>query len=103
MTFENEFQGMTRAPISLERLENTRTRLRKELQESLTAAHRRFLLSILKCEPEWDLIPFAHLKGMPALRWKIQNLQKLKNSNPTKFQEQAAALRDKLEPQCPGS
>ena len=55
MVFENEFQGMTRDPVSLGRLEHTRTRLRKELRESLTGAHRRFLLSILDCEPEWSL------------------------------------------------
>jgi predicted nucleotidyltransferase component of viral defense system len=97
MVFENEFQGMTRDPVSLEQLQQVRNRLRKELPESLTAAHRRFLLSILECEPEWDLIQFAHLKDMPALRWKIQNLQKLKSSNSKKFQQQAAALREKLE------
>lgn len=97
MVFENEFQGMTRDPASLERLEDARTQLRKELLGSLTAAHRRFLLSILDCEPEWDLIQFSHLKDMPALRWKIQNLQKLKDTNPRKFQQQATALRAKLE------
>jgi hypothetical protein len=97
VVFENEFQGMTRDPVSLARLERTRSRLRKELLGSLTAAHRRFLLSILECEPEWDLIQFAHLKDMPALRWKIQNLTKLKSANPKKFQQQAGALREKLE------
>ena len=97
MVFENEFQGMTRVPVSIERLENARTRLRKELLGSLSSAHRRFLLSILECEPEWDLIQFAHLKDMPALRWKIQNLTKLKSANPKKFQQQAAALREKFE------
>jgi predicted nucleotidyltransferase component of viral defense system len=97
MVFENEFQGMTRDPVSLEQLQQVRSRLRKELLESLTAAHRRFLLSILECDPEWNLIRFDHLKDMPALRWKIQNLQKLKDTNPKKFQQQAAALRDKLE------
>ena len=97
VVFENEFQGMTGDPVSLDRLEGTRSRLRKELLGSLTAAHRRFLLSILECEPEWDLIQFAHLKDMPALRWKIQNLTKLKSANPKKFQQQAGALREKLE------
>ena len=74
-----------------------RNRLRKDLLESSTVAHRRFLLSILECEPEWDLIQFAHLKDMPALRWKIQNLTKLKSANPKKFQQQAAALSEDLE------
>jgi hypothetical protein len=97
MVFENEFQGMTRDPVSVEGLEDARTRLRKDLLGALTGAHRRFLLSILDCEPEWGLIHFAHLKDMPALRWKIQNLQKLKSSNSKKFQQQAAALREKFE------
>lgn len=96
LVFENEFQGMTRDPVSLEKLEQVRNRLRKQLREKLTSAHRRFLFSMVHCEPEWDLIPFAHLKDMPALRWKIQNLQKLKASNPKKFQEQGAALRERL-------
>ena len=96
LVFENEFQGMTRDPVSLEKLEQVRNRLRKQLREKLTSAHRRFLFSMVHCEPEWDLIPFAHLKDMPALRWKIQNLQKLKASNPKKFEEQGAALRERL-------
>ena len=97
MVFQNEFQGMTREPASAEQLEHVRHRLRMELQEKLTAAHRRFLFSVLECEPEWNLIQLEHLKDMPAVRWKIQNLQKLKASNPGKFQQQAAALRDGFE------
>jgi hypothetical protein len=57
----------------------------------------RFLFSVLECDPEWNLIQLKHLKDMPAVRWKIQNLQKLKASNPRKFQQQAAALRDGFE------
>lgn len=97
MVFENEFQGMTRDPVSLEQLESARNRLRKELLEKLTREHRRFLFSVLECDPQWDLIQVAHLKDLPAVRWKIQNLQKLKTSNARKFQQQAAALREKLE------
>jgi predicted nucleotidyltransferase component of viral defense system len=97
MVFENEFQGMTRDPVSLEQLERARNRLRKELMEKLTGEHRRFLFSVLECAPEWDLIQVAHLKDLPAVRWKIQNLQKLKTSNARKFQQQTAGLRERLE------
>jgi hypothetical protein len=90
--FENEFQGMTRDPASLERLEPVWNRLRKELRGKLTAAHRRFLFSVLDCDPEWDLIQLARLKDMPAVRWKIQNLQKLKASNPRKFSTTGCSL-----------
>jgi len=97
MVFENEFQGMTRDPVSLEQLEHARNRLRKELMEKLTREHRRFLFSVLECEPQWDLIQVTHLKDLPAVRWKIQNLQKLKTSSPRKFEQQAAALRERLQ------
>ena len=65
--------------------------------EKLTGEHHRFLFSFLECDPQWDLVQVAHLKDLPAVCWKIQNLQKLKTSNPRKFQQQAAALRETLE------
>lgn len=67
------------------------------MMEKLTPEHRRFLLSVLDCDPQWDLSRIAHLKDLPAVRWKIQNPQRLKTSNPRKFQQQAAAVREKLE------
>jgi hypothetical protein len=38
----------------------------------------------------------AHLSELPALRWKLQNLAKLKKSNPRKLEQQADELRVKL-------
>jgi hypothetical protein len=89
------------APLSssnptAEQLERARTRLRKELSEKLTVAHRRFLLSVADGQPEWELMGFSHLREMPALRWKLQNLAKLRSANTRKFEHQAAALRDRL-------
>jgi hypothetical protein len=36
------------------------------------------------------------LESAPAIRWKLQNLAKLKQSNPRKFAQQAAELREQL-------
>ena len=94
---ENEFTGMTVEPISLAELVATRERLRRELPAALTDAQRRFLLSIANAEPEWGLMSCPHLSELPALRWKLQNLAKLKKTNPRKFQQQAEALRELLE------
>ena len=69
---------------------------RCELPTALTNAQRRFLLSIANAEPEWSLMSCAHLSELPALRWKLQNLAKLKKSNPRKLQQQADELRAKL-------
>jgi len=94
--FENEFHGMAREATTLEQLEQTRRWLRKELGEQLTASHRRFLLSLVDGEPDWDLIGISHLGEMPALRWKVQNLHRLRSSNPRKFHHQAGELRQRL-------
>ena len=95
--FEKEFAGMSVGPISLEELMVTRERLRRELPAALTDAQRRFLLSLANAEPEWGLMACPHLSELPALRWKLQNLAKLKKTNAQKFQQQAGALRERLE------
>ena len=95
--FENEFVGMTVEPISLAELVATRERLRRELPAALTDAQRRFLLSLANAGPEWGQMTCPHLSKMPALRWKLQNLAKLKKTNLGKFQQQAEALRERLE------
>jgi predicted nucleotidyltransferase component of viral defense system len=94
--FENEFVGMTLEPVTLAELDATRERLRLELPAALTRAQRQFLLSLAHAEPEWNLMSCPHLAELPALRWKLQNLAKLKKSNPRKLQQQADELRAKL-------
>ena len=80
--FANEFAGMTTAPVALETLEATRTWLFDALPRALTSAHREFLLSLLRGKPDWELLPFAHLRGMPAVRWKLVNLAKFAKTKP---------------------
>lgn len=94
--FENEFAGMTVEPIPLVDLVATRERLRRELTAALTRSQRRFLLSVAKADPEWSLMSCPHLSELPALRWKLQNLAKLKKSNVRKFQQHAAELESRL-------
>lgn len=90
--FTNEFQGMTNDSVEFELLAHTQAKILHLLPRMLTADHRRFLVSLVKLEPAWDLMPFAHLQELPALRWKLQNLAKLKGKNPTKFAEQHREL-----------
>jgi hypothetical protein len=58
----------------------------------LETNERQFLLSLVRATPEWQLLDIAHLKQLPALRWKLTNLDKLAKSSPKKFTEQANAL-----------
>jgi hypothetical protein len=94
--YEGEFLGMTRNPVTLAELQETRRRLKQEVPDALTANHRQFLLSLVTGAPDWRLMKFPHLSELPAIRWKLQNLAKLKKSNPAKFVRQADQLRIKL-------
>ena len=84
---------MARNPVSLAALVETRRRLRRELQATLTPNHRAFLLGLVEGEPRWELMQCGHLADLPAIRWKRQNLAKLKRSSPGKHAQQAAELR----------
>jgi len=94
--FASEFVGMTATPVTLEQLESTRARLFESLPKALTSAHRAFLLSLVKAEPDWSQMPFAHLRELPAIRWKLMNLAKLKKTNPRRFTQQYEELAASL-------
>jgi hypothetical protein len=91
--FSEEFIGMEREPIPLAELQATRERLRRDLAASLTEAHKRFLLGLVAGAPPWDAMKFPHLADLPAVRWKLQNLARLKKSNPARFQMQTDELQ----------
>ncbi len=89
---ENNFLGMTEEPVELETLLAARDRMVREPQHDLSADERRFLLSLVAAEPEWSLLKIEHLEHLPALRWKLQNLEQLRKVNARKFAEQSDTL-----------
>jgi len=96
LPYESEFQGMTRKEVKLEELLSTRERLRVELPSRLTESQKLFLVGLTTGEPDWKLMECAHLKEMPAIRWKQENLVRLKKLNPAKFLLQSEELRRRL-------
>jgi hypothetical protein len=94
--YEKEFVGMTAREVSLEELEETRKQLLAELPPALDEAERKFLRSIHRLEPEWDLLEVPGVETLPAIQWKLVNLQKLKDKNPDKFGEMLGALEERL-------
>jgi len=96
IAFVNEFQGMSNQPVPLDDLNAIRQRLRRELPDALTTKQRRFLISLVNGAPEWDLMTCTHLSELSAIRWKLQNIEKLRKTNPNKFQSQAKELERRL-------
>lgn len=91
--FESQFKGMTDNSFGIHEFENTRELLIKMINESLTDEDKGFLLTFSKGEPDWTKIDYSKF---PAIRWKLLNIQKLKDSNPSKYAEQVDTVRQIL-------
>jgi predicted nucleotidyltransferase component of viral defense system len=91
--FEHSFAGMTVEPVALDALLAARERMMRELRQGLTADERGFLLSLVAAEPAWELLGLPHLEALPGVRWKLQNLERLRKADAGKFAEQSDALR----------
>lgn len=76
-TFERQFRGMTREPISLDTLLDARQALLTQIAKWMTNADKRFLLSVKQGEPQWDLLPFANAHQLPSVLWKLQNIRRM--------------------------
>ena len=75
--FERGLVGMTEVPVSLDDLVQTREELIAEIVGRMPDAHRRFLVSFKKGEPDWALLDVSHAKTLPAVRWKQENLSRM--------------------------
>jgi predicted nucleotidyltransferase component of viral defense system len=75
--FEDQFQGMATNAVTLEELTVIQHQLAKQVIEALDENEKMFLLSIKRGEPEWDRLGLPHLKGLPALQWKLMNIQRM--------------------------
>ncbi len=87
---------MTEEPFTYDDFEATRERLITDIRAGFTDNDRQFLLSFKSGEPDWSLFPHDRLKNLPAVKWKLANIQKLKTRNPKKHAEQLKALKDRL-------
>lgn len=85
--FRTQFEGMATSSFSYEDYETTRERLISEIHSKLTKQDREFLLSFKRGNPNWALHPFKLLEEMPAIQWKLQNIQKLISQNPKKHEK----------------
>jgi hypothetical protein len=91
--FESQFSGLTDRYFSYDEFEETRKQLVSKVNESLTTNDKEFLLAFVKGEPIWENVDYSMF---PAIRWKMFNIQKLKNNNPQKFQEQIVLLEQTI-------
>jgi len=75
--YEGEFIQMTEESVSLEALESTREDLMSLINAELTDEEKQFLLSFKNKTPDWSLISMKGVKSLPAVKWKLINLEKM--------------------------
>jgi predicted nucleotidyltransferase component of viral defense system len=85
-SFDREFVGMTVSETSLEKLLTAREQLVDEIRSGLDASSKLFLKSFHRLSPDWDLIGFPAIRNLPALKWKLMNLECLQIEHPEKYQ-----------------
>lgn len=80
-------------PVTCELLEKERKRLFEEIKTGLTADERAFIVSTKEGRPNWDLIDRAGVDRLPALRWKLMNIEKM---TPRKHNQSLQRLKEFL-------
>lgn len=98
--FAREFEGMTVIAVPLEELAAVRERLVADIEARLDTNVRNFLLSLHNAEPDFNMIGLPQAAALPAVRWKVQNLARLKTDNPDKHAEQRRLLEALCEKRC---
>lgn len=96
LAYEGGFVGMTTEPVTLDSLLAVRDRLFAELPAALDADEREFLRTLVRARPNWSLLSIPHLEELPAIRWRLQNLEQLARHQPERFRALAEALDERL-------
>lgn len=75
--FDLDFKGMTNINFDYADFVNIREALIEKINSSLTSDDKMFLLSFFDAEPDWSLFRESHAQDLPAIKWKMINLNKL--------------------------
>jgi hypothetical protein len=43
------------------------------------------LLSVNRCEPDWEVLGLPEIENLPAIKWKLLNLGRLAKANQKKY------------------
>lgn len=78
-TFENEFKGMAAIDITYGDIETAREKLIALISDTLIEPDREFLVSFKEKTPKWDLLGLEGVENLPAVKWKLLNIDKMRS------------------------
>ena len=93
VVFESQFAGMTDDGFNYAEFEKIRADFIPLVSSSLTDKEKDFLLSFVEGNPNWKDFDYSNY---PAIKWKLLNINKLKQENPAKHRESVKKLENFL-------
>ncbi len=75
--YDTEFRGMTFETISITELKIIPDKMINVLKSQFTQQDFDFLKSFKEGVPDWSLAPNENIQNLPAVKWKLQNIQRM--------------------------
>ena len=91
--FEKQFVGMTDKIFTYEEHTETLKNLISTVKPNILP-YKDLLLDFVSLKSDLKEFNITNLEKLPAIQWKLQNLNKLRENNPAKFEEQYDKLND---------
>ncbi len=82
---------MTEIKFEYGEFEDVRKQLITDINKRLTTKDQELLVSFALGEPNWDLASIPKMKDLPAVNWKLLNINKLAED---KRKDMAKKLKD---------
>ena len=82
--FDTQFSGMSDIPFTYEEFEKTREELISDIKAKLSVEERVFLVSFKEADSIWEYFSVKNANELPAILWKLQNIERLKQENSPK-------------------
>jgi hypothetical protein len=76
---------MSDIPFTYSDFEETRKNLIEKVNGTFTDEDKEFIISFESGEPVWSKCCAGDLSNYPSVKWKLQNILKLKEINPEKY------------------
>ena len=95
--FTTEFLGMTDMNFTYDQHTETLRQLIDYVQNKTKSDYKNFLLDFVSLNIDLKDVGIPNFNKLPAIKWKIQNLEKLKSLNPEKFTKEYQELKKILD------
>ena len=84
-TFDSAFVGMTDELRDYAELQSSLLRLKEDLKKRLEP-YKKFILDFLSLCADFSEFPIPGVQDLPAIQWKLRNLETLRQTNVRKFE-----------------